>query len=148
MATDMATGNLMKNRITNDIYRTKLFKSPYSSRCVDYVNPLAAKHSFPSCMFRIHMKQYQKYPWDIPIPTTSNISRMVLDRKIADVCHQTYGSIRMCSQTYYQCKDRVEYRQLLIFFHPKHRLWASSFPRLVSSTFWFLFVTSSVYGWV
>lgn len=79
IATDMLTRSINYNDISNDIYSTKLLKSPYSSRNIDHVDPLLTEHSFPSFMLRMHMKYHQKYTWDIPILTTSKIGRVVVE---------------------------------------------------------------------
>lgn len=83
------------------LYKTKLFKDPYTSRCIDYRNPLETQDSFFHCMIKFQLSEYKKIPMDMTIPTHYNATRMTSDYKIRNKCHERYNMRPLCDDTFY-----------------------------------------------
>ena len=84
------------------LHETFLLEYPYSSNCIDYVDPLNVNHSLYSCIHNSHFNLHGKIPNSLMVPASSNYTRMTHDRNIVNYCYNRYGSRPYCDSTDYQ----------------------------------------------
>ena len=73
-------------RLQSKLQKSILLKHPYSSKCIEYSDPLTTD-SYESCMIKNHIQMYDMIPYSITVPTTYNYSRMPPDDEIVTKCH-------------------------------------------------------------
>lgn len=132
--------------IKHESYQTKLLKDPYTSQCVDYVDPLKEENSYLSCMINEHMNLRNEIPNSIPIPIHYNVGRMDDDSDIKMKFYDLHYYRPICDDTYYQIfMDRDdESSDGLLFQPPKAETTCQFLPK--SSLFDLFILTCGVIG--
>ena len=94
--------NFLKSTVSTELSRTNLLKYPYSTNCVNYVDPLTTiNKTYFSCVINHHRKKYGKVPFDLTIPDNLSDLRMKLDESILEMCHEMYKSNPDCESVDY-----------------------------------------------
>lgn len=93
--------------ISGDIRETKLLPPPYSSKCSDYtvISPKI------SCSMAEHYSKYSKYPNNIALPISSNVSRVESNPDIWSKCTRLYGRVQKCNRVTYHQKKYYKHAQ-------------------------------------
>lgn len=98
---DVTTLEYRVYRIIPRMYKTKLLPVPYSSKCINHGIYIQSE-----CYKNMHFSKYGKYPQDIVIPSSSNVTRMAGDHDIKMKCYNKYKDVRYCDTTKYITRIR------------------------------------------
>lgn len=109
-----------------DIQQMTLLPSPYPTKCINYDGNWVEE-----CSMKEHYKLHGKHPANIFITASSNISRMIAEPIIENMCFKWYGHMKRCKKIEYKIESDQKpiFRSLIEINVPKVEFSSTLLPK-------------------